>query len=191
MSVPFGFSAGDIAMAIQLLSKVYKSLKDTDGAASEFHEVSQFLQGLILALQHLQKIQLVYSDPSLVKAIQALSATALQPIFQFIEEIQKYRSAMETPLLSRYCMTTYRKVDWAIRVSKKVKKLRALITAEMQPIHLLMESQTLYVIRHLHRLILLILTPLVSVLTLLRGSSHYYENRLTLGRLSSLPLTQL
>ena len=56
MPVPFGFSAGDIAIAIQLLSKVYKSLKDTGDAASEYREVSRFLQGLILTLQHLQKI---------------------------------------------------------------------------------------------------------------------------------------
>ena len=146
MPVPFGFSVGDIAIAIQLLSKVYKSLKDTGGAASEYREVSQFLQGLILTLQHLEKIELVCSDPSLVKAIQALSATALQPILQFVEEIQKYNSAMETPLLSRRCMSAYRKADWVICISKKVNKLKAAITAEMQPIHILMESQNLYAI---------------------------------------------
>ena len=70
MPVPFGFNIGDITIAMQLLSKVYKSLKDTGGAASEYHEVSQFLQGLILTLQHLEKIELVCGDPSRRLALQ-------------------------------------------------------------------------------------------------------------------------
>ncbi|OCL07816.1 hypothetical protein AOQ84DRAFT_377343 [Glonium stellatum] len=143
MPVPFGFSAGDIVIAIQLLIKIYKSLKEAGGAASEYHDVSRFLRGLILTLQHLQEMELICGDPSLVKAIQALSATALQPIFQFVEEIQKYSSAMEASPLSHYSMATYRKVGWALRVSKKIEKLRVKILAEMQPIHLLIESQNL------------------------------------------------
>ena len=190
MPVPFGFSAGDIAIAIQLLSKVYKSLKDTSGAASEYREVSRFLQGLILTLQHLQKIELVCSDPSLVKAIQALSTTALQPILQFVEEIQKYNSAMETPLPSRRCMSAYRKANWVICVSKKVDKLKAAITAEMQPIYILMESQNLYAIQCLRGLMLLILVLSANVLILLRSSSHYYESRLILGPPNNLLLTR-
>ena len=145
MPVPFGFSAGDIAIAIQLLSKVYKGLKEIGGAASEYHELSRFIQGLILTLQHLQKIELVCSDPSLIKAVRTLSAAALKPIFEFTEEIQKDSWAINSLPLSSRLKIAYRNTKWTLRMSKKAEKLRALIAAEMQPIHLLLESQSLYV----------------------------------------------
>jgi len=145
MPVGFGFSAGDIAIAIGLLSKVYKGLKETGGSASEYQDVSEFLRGLILTLQHLQRLQVDCCDPSLVKAIQALSEAALKPIFELLEEIKEYDSSLRAGAAAGQFRSSFKKGQWTLRVPKKIEKLKADITVKLKPIQLLMESESLYV----------------------------------------------
>ncbi|KAF2868503.1 hypothetical protein BDV95DRAFT_130656 [Massariosphaeria phaeospora] len=143
MPVAFGYSASDIALAIQLLSKVYKGLKETGGSASEFQDISEFLKGLISTLQHLQTLQLECSNPSLVNAVRALSNSALNPIFEFIDEVSKYEPALKRQSAISRVGSSYRKAEWAVRIPKRLAKLKADAVLELEPIHLLLESETL------------------------------------------------
>ena len=139
MSAPFGFSAGDIAMAIKLIAQVAGALKETGGAASDYREALQYLEGLLLTLQHLQKLDTQNADPSLANAVRALTAAAEQPVKEFVGEMSKFGSAMASSSLK----AGVRKAEWAVVAAKKADKLRARIVAQMQPVHLLLESQTL------------------------------------------------
>lgn len=141
MAVPFGFSAGDIAMALKLITQVAGALKETGGAAYDYREALQYLEGLLLTLQHLQKLDTQCADPSLANAVRALTAAAERPVREFVGEMSKYGSAMGSSTSSLKSST--RKVEWAVFAAKKADKLRGRIVAQMQPIHLLLESQTL------------------------------------------------
>jgi hypothetical protein len=143
MAVPFGFSAGDIAMALKLVGQVAGALKETGGAASDYRECLQYLEGLLLTLQHIQKLDTQCADPSLANAVRALTAAAEHPVREFVGEMSKYGTAMGpggSPL-----KVGLRKAEWAVVAAKKAEKLRARIVAQMQPVHLLMESQILSV----------------------------------------------
>jgi hypothetical protein len=59
----FGWSAGDIAKAIELLATIYKGLQETGGAASGYQQTTNLLKGLILTLQHLETLHLTCTDP--------------------------------------------------------------------------------------------------------------------------------
>ncbi|ORY09896.1 hypothetical protein BCR34DRAFT_602489 [Clohesyomyces aquaticus] len=143
MPVPFGFSAGDIAIAIQLLIKVCDGLKDTGGATSEYQDISECLRGIILTLQHLQTLRSTCSDPSIVNAIQTMSEAALKPVFEFLEDVKKYDAALRPNSTTCRLRSMYRKTEWTLRIPQKVAKLRARMASEMEPLHLLMESETL------------------------------------------------
>lgn len=143
MPIGFGFSAGDIAIAIQVLTKVYRGLRETGGSVAEYQEVSVFLKGVILTLQHIQKLELECSDPSLLKAIQTLGDAALKPIFEFIGDIKKYDPALGLKAAAGNVKSTLKKTEWTLRFPKRVAKLKADITAKLEPIHLLMESEAL------------------------------------------------
>ncbi|KAF2691551.1 hypothetical protein K458DRAFT_2169 [Lentithecium fluviatile CBS 122367] len=140
MAVPFGFSAGDIAMALKFIAQVASALKETGGAASDYREVLQYLEGLLLTLQHLQRLDTSCADPSLVNAVRTLTAAAERPVKDFVSEMSKYGSAMGS---SGSLSSGMRKAEWAVIAAKKADRLRAKIAAQMQPIHLLLESQTL------------------------------------------------
>jgi len=141
MAVPFGFSAGDIAMALKLIAQVAGALKETGGAASDYREALQYLEGLLLTLQHLQKLNTDCADPSLANAVRALTAAAEQPVRDFVGEMSKYGSAMGSGNSS--LKAGMRKAEWAVVAAKKADKLRGRIVAQMQPVHLLLQNQTL------------------------------------------------
>lgn len=145
MPVGFGYSAGDIVVAIQLLSKVYKGLRETAGSVSEYREISGTLRSLILTLQHLADLQRTCTDPSLTNAIQSLSEAALNPVMDFLEEVRKYDPALSHGSTTNRFSAGYRKTEWALRVPKRITKLKADIALQLEPIHVLMESATLCV----------------------------------------------
>jgi len=140
MAVPFGFSVGDIAMALKFTVQVASALKETGGAASDYREVLQYLEGLLLTLQHLQKLDTRCVDPSLANAVRALTTAAERPIRDFVNEMGKYTNAMASP---SSLASGVRKAEWAIVAAKKAEKLRLKIVAQMEPIHLLLASQNL------------------------------------------------
>lgn len=143
MSVPFGFSAGDLVMAVNVIAQVAQALRETGGASSEYQETFHFMEGLVLTLQHLQHLNAKCTDPSLISAIRTLTKSAEKPIREFINDIQKFDSALGSTSQSNRFVSGVRKAEWVVIVRKRVDKLRGSIASQMQPIHLLLESQNL------------------------------------------------
>ncbi|KAF2676745.1 hypothetical protein K458DRAFT_396635 [Lentithecium fluviatile CBS 122367] len=138
MPVAFGWSAGDIAKAIELLATVYKGLHETGGVASEYQHITEFLRGLILTLQHLQTLHIDCTDPSFAGAIKALTKAALDPIFEFIDDVSKYEPSLGRGSTRGNPKSGYRKAEYALRMPKRLAKLQADLEMKLEPIHLLM-----------------------------------------------------
>jgi len=144
MVVPFGFSAGDIAMAIQVVVKVAQGLKNSGGSASEYQDIIKYLQSLLLTLQHLETLRSKTKDESIAKAVEALASAAQKPMLEFMEDIRKYEVTLGQKSSSNSIRSGFHKTDWALRIAKKGVKLRANISAELESLHLLLGSQSLY-----------------------------------------------
>lgn len=143
MPVTFGWSASDIGKAIEILATVYNSLKDVDGAASEYQDLADFLTRLTLTLQHLQNLDTRNSDVNFLKAIRAQGAAVLRPVSEFMSEISRYEPALSRHSgVSRFT-SAYSKVGWGLRMPERLAKLKTAIGTELEVIHLLVESEGL------------------------------------------------
>jgi len=146
MPVAFGWSAGDIVRAISILNTVYHALQDSGGAACEYQSLKCSIESYILILKHLEALKPEEVDRSLVQAVQTLSAVALEAVFEFENEIHKYNSALcQTSTVNR-AQSGVRKVQYALRVPKRLAKLKADLEMPIGRIQVLLESEGLSVL---------------------------------------------
>ena len=144
MTAPFGFSAGDIAMAIKMIAKIVQGLKDCGGSATEYQETIGYLKSLLLSLQHLETLYSKTKDDNIAKAVEALATATQKPILEFLGDINGYDATLGRDSLSKSVRGGIHKINWALRVTKKIPKLKANISADLEAIHLLLGSQSLY-----------------------------------------------
>ena len=138
-----GFSAGDVALALKFVVQVSRSFRESGGASSEYQEVLRYLEGLLLTLQQLQKLDAKATDPTVIKAIEALSSSCATPLNEFIEGIRRFEASLGAAAGGGRLRAGFKKAQWSLFVSEKVEKLKGRIDSQLQPIHLLLESQTL------------------------------------------------
>ncbi|KAJ4303049.1 hypothetical protein N0V90_001940 [Kalmusia sp. IMI 367209] len=134
----FGWSAGDIAKAISILNTIYIALKETGGAVSQYQALKASIQGYILILEYLQTLQLESIDQSIVKAVNALGATALKHILNFEKEICKYDSALGHHPTNMKFSARIRKAQYALGVPKRVTKLQQDLEMHLGQIHVIL-----------------------------------------------------
>ena len=138
----FGWSAGDIVAASQLLHKVVIALKDTGGASRDYQDVSSFLKVLCVTLQHLTALQAAPLDHDLARNLEQLCEHVRTPLVAFCENI---KSSFEKDLGSGSTrlriLTTARKLQWAFSTSKKVEKLRKEIGEPIAAIGIVLGQQ--------------------------------------------------
>jgi len=138
----FGWSASDIAAALQLLNTVVVALKDTGGASSDYQDASHFLNILSVTLQHLKALQAAPLDPNLAKNIEQHCAQIQGPLAAFHERInsrfQRDLGAESTRLMF---LTAGRKIQWALSTSKEVKRLKEKIGGSVAAIGIALSQQ--------------------------------------------------
>ena len=141
----FGFSVGDIILAVQIVAKVGLALRETGGASSEFQEASQFLCGLELTLQHLQGFSSADINPTHGAIIQAQVELIRPPLSEFLDSIEKFETSLGPRAADRIFSGVPRKLHWSLFVSKKAKKLQDSVAVPLCTISLLLQYATLYV----------------------------------------------
>lgn len=138
----FGWSAGDIVAALQLLHKASVALKDTGGASSDYQDVSSFLNILSVTLQHLNALQAVPLDPDLAKNLQQLCEYIQGPLTSFRKRIHSsFQRDLGAESASLKFLATGRKLQWAFSTSKKVKALREKIGEPIAAIGIVLSQQ--------------------------------------------------
>lgn len=101
MVVPayFGWSAGDIALAIKLLLKLHEAFSETTGASAQFAEAASFLGGFRVTLTRLQAYVASSSSSSsaesqYTKDIEKQLRRIQPPFAAFVEYLGKYEAAL-------------------------------------------------------------------------------------------------
>ena len=121
----FGWSAGDIVAALNLLHKVVLALKDAGGASSDYQDVSSFLNVLTVTLQHLKVLQAAPLNLDLAKSLRDLCEQVQGPLTSFCERIRtSFERDLGADSTRLKLLTASRKLQWAFSTSKKVKDLR-------------------------------------------------------------------
>ena len=134
----FGWSAGDIAFALSVLYKVGSALKEAGGASSSYQDASGFLQSLQQTLEHLQIFSSTTLEASNAVELRNQVAQLRGAVTVFIEDIQKYEPALAASSARGKLLSAPRKVQWALQMPGKLKKLQDQITAPLMMLSLLL-----------------------------------------------------
>ncbi|CZR68054.1 uncharacterized protein PAC_17953 [Phialocephala subalpina] len=142
----FGWSAGDCFTAINLITEVCSSLKDSGGSRSEFQELLRQLKGLEVALQHIDNLQARRGNTPSSKLIE-LKSIALAcriPLDEFILKVNKYDKSLGShpPKRRRIMQNTTRKIQW-LRMKDDVYKLQHYLDTHIGTINILLAEYQL------------------------------------------------
>jgi len=139
MAVPFGFSAGDFIAAIGLTLKIGKSLRETNGATTEYRLIIQDLGLLKQILEFLQALQPAGANVNHVNAIRGMALTCLIPLREFANKIdERYTPALGINSSQRAFRRGSKKAQWALFSSEEVSKFRSIIAAKVVSIIMLL-----------------------------------------------------
>jgi len=138
----FGWSAGDIVAAVQLLYKIGTALKDTDGAASDYQDVSSFFETLSSTLRCLNACQAIPVDAEIAANLREHCRQIQAPLQAFLSDIQRdFESALGRNCTRSKALTAKRKVQWALSTSKKARALRERISGSVAAITVILCQQ--------------------------------------------------
>ena len=139
MAPVFGFSAGDFVAAIGLAIQISKALRETGGASSECKGLIQDLHNLQQILELLQQLRPASGNLSHVNALRGVAITCLLPLREFAGKIEKSYGSISGPSQTRHHLSrTGRKIQWALFGADEVAEFRALISAKVGNVGLLL-----------------------------------------------------
>ncbi|KAK3366776.1 hypothetical protein B0T24DRAFT_633598 [Lasiosphaeria ovina] len=121
----FGWSAGDVVAALGVLNKVRNALKESSGASSDYQGEVQCLRTLSLTIQNIDKLPLDSLNPELSRNVQEYCKQLKDPLFSFIDRIQKcYETTIGPASTTPRLLSAPKKIHWALSTAKKVRELR-------------------------------------------------------------------
>ena len=136
----FGWSAGDIVAAIQLVVKLAGALEDSAGSSSQYCEVIRELYSLERALLDVKNLQL---EPQQHHRQVALFGAALQcreTIDQFMRKIGKYQLALRQGGSGSWVKDALRKMQWSLCSQKEVDVFRPSLSAHTSAIGIMLQA---------------------------------------------------
>lgn len=145
----FGWSAGDILSAINLIIKIANALDEVSGSSKEFREASSFLRDLNSALTPLQTFTALDTRPAYKTEIQQQVEAIRRPIETFIndkdvKELQKDLGVVNESRF-KHVQNVKSKLKWHFLVSDKALALQKDVERHLKVIDTLMQRLTVYV----------------------------------------------
>lgn len=134
----FGWSAGDVIAALKLMNQIRVALKDSGGSRAEYQDEITFLDNLCLTLRTLGSVEPASLQPVFGENI----ARHVDHICKSVDGFLRDTRSQFGPDLGRFPTTrrggvwgpsvsAFRKMQWALSTSKKVRALRDRICAEL------------------------------------------------------------
>ncbi|KAK1493164.1 hypothetical protein CTAM01_09572 [Colletotrichum tamarilloi] len=142
----FGWSAGDIVAALQLLNKVRIALKDSGGSKTDYQDATSFLDELSTTLRTLDSIQITSPHPELLQDISDHVERLRKEIDMFLKALQNdYGGSLGPFSTSSKPTMLQRKIQYGMSTSKRVQSLRAKIGPELSTLQIKLMNQMLLV----------------------------------------------
>ena len=143
--VPFGFSAGDFAIAIGLIVRISKALRDSGGASAECRDILQDLQTLQQLLGLLETLRPADGSVSHINAVRGMALACRVPLLEFAKKLERsYGLALGAGSSKGMFTRGVKKVQWAVLVEEEVAKFRGVIAAKVHNISLLLGAFNWY-----------------------------------------------
>jgi len=139
----FGWSAGDVAAALKLAHSLYKALDSCDGAAREYREAVSFLKELIQTLESLKTFAAWGAYPLHWKEISDRVSFIREPVESLLGDIASLEPSLGWAAKKGHHRHILPKLNWQLRISKRVLGLRNQIESHMRILDSLLQRLTL------------------------------------------------
>jgi hypothetical protein len=136
----FGWSAGDIVAAIQLVVKLAQSLEDSTGSSSQYREVIRELYALEKALVDAKNLQLEAEQHHKQVALFGAALQCRETIDEFMQKIGKYQPALRQGGSGSWVKDALRKMQWSLCIQKDVDVFRASLNAHTSAIGIMLQA---------------------------------------------------
>lgn len=140
----FGCGIGDIIAILNLFERAALEVRNYRDAPRHFQQLGTELQLLQQALKRL--LQVEPSDDEEKKQLELIRAIALhchQPIQAFINKMRPGEQSLGSARSAGTLSTLGRRLHWSLVTRNDVDELRAMITAEMTVINMMLGMQQL------------------------------------------------
>lgn len=143
MASPFGFSAGDVLSAVNIIKQVIEALRSSSTAADESASALVTLNTVRIALQMVRDTEMTTTDGDAFRQLQECAKTCSERVLDFSQRIEKYNTALGArqdgqqsfrQMLERN--TT--KVRWTLAVKDDLDDLMASLTPQLATMQLLL-----------------------------------------------------
>ena len=140
----FGWSAGDVIIAIHILHEVSEAFRDAGGAQEQYAETATWLSSFATLLERLQAHTGDKSNSKYSIDIQKWVVNIGPQYFAFERYLQKYDSALSSRSDISRVKTAFRQVKWALKELKgHVDHLKVAVSTPLESINLLLNLQIL------------------------------------------------
>ncbi|PMD29355.1 hypothetical protein L207DRAFT_445554 [Hyaloscypha variabilis F] len=139
----FGWSAGDIWAAIQLLNRIISSVNNIGGSRDNFQELQTELEGLRRALHEISQLA---SQPGQIPEIVALKFAAClceDTLKRFFEKIKPFDEALGLGTKVPKLRVAPRMVRWELLVKKDIPEFRCYLVAHVGSLNLRLNTALL------------------------------------------------
>jgi hypothetical protein len=141
MAALFGFSVGDFIAAIELVTKVANSLRDSGDAKPEYQRLARDLTNLLAALSTINSPQSNH-NASIATSVHDQTLLIQQTAQELLDKIHKFERPLGSGSAAGWHHGTGRKVQWAA-FSQKITKLRDVLEIQVQNLAMLNGLQIL------------------------------------------------
>lgn len=142
----FGWSAGDIAAAIDFCLKIADALREAGGAKDDYRDAIEMLKTVDQALNFLCQCQSNNGpgvDPSVAASIRRNAESFKQHVDRFLENTKKFEKGLGKGNIGHALVKPHwwqapgRKIHWAFFVSKEVGQMTKNLLPKLQALQLL------------------------------------------------------
>jgi hypothetical protein len=121
-----------------LIKRVVEALRSTGGAAGQYQHAIVEVESLDRTLKAVAALVPTASNANHVNAIRAMALTCQFPLRRFLESVQDYENSLGSFAPRNSLTSVSKKAKWAVHTSKQIEVLRAMITAKVISINLLL-----------------------------------------------------
>jgi hypothetical protein len=139
----FGWSAGDIVAAINLVNKIIKSVSSVGGAREHFQELESELGGLSKALNEIAELARLPGQIPEIVALKYAACLCEDTLKSFYEKIRPFDATLGAASRTSKAKAAPRMVRWELLVKKDIPEFRSYLVAHVGALNLRLSTAAL------------------------------------------------
>jgi hypothetical protein len=127
----FGWSAGDVVAAVNLVNKIIKSVSSSGGAREHFQELESELCGLLRALNEISDLTSLPGQAPEIVALKYAACLCEETLKRFYEKIKPFDATLGASSQTPKLRAAPRMARWELLVKKDIPEFRSYLVAHV------------------------------------------------------------